>query len=119
MAAEHSKSLAPNTLFMDGSLARNNFTEQSFATEALASPAVDVFSCESSTRSPSIDQLKLSILYFIICNQLITTGTTLSLTITEGSRMIQLTSPAMARPLLSGNTDSTTKLLSGMISTDC
>lgn len=47
MAAEHSKSLAPNILFLDGSLARNNFTEQSFAPEALTSPAVDIFSCES------------------------------------------------------------------------
>lgn len=51
-AAEYVKSLAPNVLFLDGSLARNNFTEQSFAPEALASSAVDVFSSHYYRNNP-------------------------------------------------------------------
>ncbi|EJU05767.1 hypothetical protein DACRYDRAFT_20150 [Dacryopinax primogenitus] len=38
------KSLAPRTMVLDGSLARNNYTDQSFALEALQSPLVDLFS---------------------------------------------------------------------------
>ncbi|KZO95163.1 glycoside hydrolase family 5 protein [Calocera viscosa TUFC12733] len=42
--AAHIKSLAPNTMVLDGSLARNNYTDESFALEALQSPLVDLFS---------------------------------------------------------------------------
>ncbi|KAH8923976.1 glycoside hydrolase family 5 protein [Atractiella rhizophila] len=42
--AEHIKSLAPNTLVLDGTFSRQDATENGWAIEALESPAVDMFS---------------------------------------------------------------------------